>query len=37
MSFNMLPANFIVLKKKMMLGAKLMSYVNNIENCYGVR
>ena len=30
MSFNMLPANFPVLQKKLMLGAKRMSSVNNI-------
>ena len=37
MSFNMLPANFLVLQIKQMLGAKLMSSVNNIEKCYDVR
>ena len=30
MSFNMLSANFLVLQKKIMLSAKLMSSVNNI-------
>ena len=37
MSVNMLPANFLVLQKKLMLGTKLMSSVNNIEKCCGVR
>ena len=37
MSFNMLPANFLVLQKKLMLGAKLLSSVNDIEKCCGVR
>ena len=36
MSFNMLSANFLVLQKKLMLGAKLMASVNNIEKCCGV-
>ena len=36
-SFNMLPANFLVLQKKLVLSAKLMSSVNNIENCCGMR
>ena len=37
MFFNMLPANFLVLQKKLILSAKLMSSVNNIENCCGIR
>ena len=37
MSFNMLLENFLVLQKKLMLGAKLISSVNNIEKCRGVR
>ena len=37
MSFNMLPANFLALQKKLMLSANLMSSVNNIENCCGMR
>ena len=37
MSFNMFPANFLVLQKKLMLSAKIMSSVNNIQNCCGMR
>ena len=37
MSFNMLSANFLVLQKKLMLSAKLMSSVHNIENYCGMR
>ena len=35
MSFYMLPANFLVLQKQLMLGVKLMSSVS--KKCCGVR